>query len=117
MHVDKARRLKALEKENIRLKRLVAERDELLNREVFETLLKAKVLVERWRREYNHIRKTLLPKVDPDVKIVYSLRTNSGSGTKSGVRSLGKRGERALNTCYFIQFPAQGEFEARSGTS
>jgi putative transposase len=31
-------------------------RDELLNREVFDTLLEAKVLVERWRREYNQIR-------------------------------------------------------------
>lgn len=30
-------------------------RDEVLNREVFDTLLDAKVLVERWRREYNHI--------------------------------------------------------------
>ena len=30
-------------------------RDELLSREVFDTLLEAKVLVERWRREYNHI--------------------------------------------------------------
>ena len=29
---------------------------EVLNREVFDTLLEAKVLVERWRREYNHIR-------------------------------------------------------------
>jgi len=31
-------------------------RDELLNREVFDTLLEAKVLVGRWRREYNNIR-------------------------------------------------------------
>ena len=31
-------------------------RDELLNREVFDTVLEAKVLVERWRQEYNHIR-------------------------------------------------------------
>ena len=31
-------------------------RDEVLNREAFDTLLEAKVLVERWRREYNHIR-------------------------------------------------------------
>ncbi len=31
-------------------------RDELLNREMFDTLLEVKVLVERWRREYNHIR-------------------------------------------------------------
>jgi len=31
-------------------------RDEVLNREVFDTIREAKVLVERWRREYNHIR-------------------------------------------------------------
>ena len=28
----------------------------LLNREVFDTVFEAKVLVERWRREYNQIR-------------------------------------------------------------
>ena len=31
-------------------------RDELLNIEIFDTLLEAKVLTERWRREYNAIR-------------------------------------------------------------
>jgi len=31
-------------------------RDELLNREIFMTLLEAKVLIENWRREYNQIR-------------------------------------------------------------
>ena len=31
-------------------------RDELLNLERFDTLQEAKVLVERWRHEYNHIR-------------------------------------------------------------
>ena len=31
-------------------------RDELLAREVFETLLEAKVLIERWRRTYNTVR-------------------------------------------------------------
>jgi len=31
-------------------------RDELLNREIFDTLLEAKVLIERWRVEYNTIR-------------------------------------------------------------
>jgi len=30
-------------------------RDELLNREIFDTLFEAKVLVERWKREYNTI--------------------------------------------------------------
>lgn len=31
-------------------------RDELLNGEIFTTLLEAKVLIESWRREYNEIR-------------------------------------------------------------
>lgn len=31
-------------------------RDELLNREIFDTLFEAKVLVNRWRREYNTVR-------------------------------------------------------------
>ena len=31
-------------------------RDELLDREVFDTLLEAKVLIERWRKGYNHFR-------------------------------------------------------------
>ena len=31
-------------------------RDELLNREIFDTLLEAKILIKRWRYEYNHIR-------------------------------------------------------------
>ncbi|GAB4147707.1 MAG: hypothetical protein Tsb009_21030 [Planctomycetaceae bacterium] len=31
-------------------------RDELLNGEIFDTLLEAKVLIERWRREYSQVR-------------------------------------------------------------
>src|SRR6201999_3053994 len=31
-------------------------RDELLDREVFDTLLEAKVLIERWRHSYNTVR-------------------------------------------------------------
>jgi len=31
-------------------------RDELLDREIFTTLLEAKVLIENWRKEYNQIR-------------------------------------------------------------
>ena len=31
-------------------------RDELLNREVFTTLLEASVLIEQWRKEYNQVR-------------------------------------------------------------
>ena len=31
-------------------------RDELLNREIFDTLLEARVLIERWRHHYNTVR-------------------------------------------------------------
>ncbi len=31
-------------------------RDELLDREIFSTLLEAKVLIERWRARYNRVR-------------------------------------------------------------
>ena len=31
-------------------------RDELLDREIFTTLDEAKVLINQWRREYNHVR-------------------------------------------------------------
>jgi transposase InsO family protein len=31
-------------------------RDELLRGEIFDTLLEARVLVERWRKHYNHVR-------------------------------------------------------------
>ena len=31
-------------------------RDELLDREIFTTLIEAKILIEEWRKEYNHIR-------------------------------------------------------------
>ncbi len=31
-------------------------RDELLNGEIFDTLLEAQVLVERWRKHYNQVR-------------------------------------------------------------
>ena len=64
MKVEQAKRLKELQSENIRLKKLVADlsldkeilKDELLNGEIFETLLEAKVLIEEWRKEYNAVR-------------------------------------------------------------
>ena len=31
-------------------------RDELLNREIFTTLIEARILIEQWRREYNQVR-------------------------------------------------------------
>ena len=41
-------------------------RDELLDREIFYTLTEAKILIERWRREYNTVR--------PHSALVYRLR-------------------------------------------
>jgi putative transposase len=49
LRTDRAKRLKDLENENARLKRLLA-------REVFDTLLEATVLGERWRKVYNTVR-------------------------------------------------------------
>ncbi len=31
-------------------------RDELLNREIFTTLIEVKILIEEWRKEYNQVR-------------------------------------------------------------
>ncbi len=31
-------------------------RDEFLNREIFTTLIEAKILIEEWRKEYNQVR-------------------------------------------------------------
>ena len=31
-------------------------RDELLNREVFDTLIETRVIIERWRKDYNTLR-------------------------------------------------------------
>jgi hypothetical protein len=43
--------------ERVGVKRLYRKlRDELLAREVFDTLLEAKVLIERWRKAYNTVR-------------------------------------------------------------
>ena len=50
LKVDQAKRLRDMEGENARL------RDELLDREVFDTLWEVQVLTEQWRHEYNHVR-------------------------------------------------------------
>ncbi len=39
------------------------QRDKLLNREVFDTLLEAQVLVEAWRMEYNQSQATQLARL------------------------------------------------------
>ncbi len=34
----------------------LGEAETLLNREIFTILTEAKILIEQWRREYNHVR-------------------------------------------------------------
>ena len=46
-------------------------RDELLDREIFYTLTEAKILIERWRRQYNTVRPTVrLSIVRPHPRLV-----------------------------------------------
>ena len=52
-------------------------RDELLNREIFTTLEEAKVLLEQWKREYNHIRPHSAKNYQPPVpEAVLIMTTN-----------------------------------------
>ncbi len=63
-------------------------RDELLNREIFDTLLEAKVLIERWRLEYNTQRPHSSLGYRPPAPEVNSSGTNIDGGTRNGGRSL-----------------------------
>ncbi len=51
----------------------------MLDREVFETLVEAKVLVERWRWEYNHIRphKSIEDLTGHAVEIMKKIKSNT----------------------------------------
>jgi putative transposase len=54
-------------------------RDELLNREVFDTLLEAKVLIERWRVGYNTVRPhSSLGYRPPAPEAVWAVRKDGG---------------------------------------
>ena len=80
-------------------------RDELLNREIFDTLLEAKVLIERWRWEYNHVRphsslgyrppaseaKQAWPSGSAAPRQACMRGTNMTTGTKAGDKSEVKR--------------------------
>jgi len=62
-------------------------RDKLLDREVFDTLLEAKVLVERWRRHYNQVRPHSWLRPLPPLGTGWP-KTNLTTGTTIGGRSL-----------------------------
>ncbi len=50
-------------------------RDELLNGEIFDTLLEARVVIESWRREYNQFRPHSSLEYRPPAPEAYELRT------------------------------------------
>ena len=56
-------------------------RDELLNREVFETLREAPVLIERWRREYNQRRLHSALRYRPPAPEAFLPRAQAGNSS------------------------------------
>jgi transposase InsO family protein len=103
-------------------------RDELLDREVFDTLLEAKVLIGRWRKEYNTVRShsslgvpTPGPGVAPPLSARFGYASPSGQG-----RSLGRstlvidtgliHGGRSHPLCYRLTEPGELNRRPWSGT-
>ncbi len=62
-------------------------RDELLNREIFTTLIEAKILIEEWRKEYNQVRPHSALNYRPPAPETIAVDSNSTSGTINGGRS------------------------------
>jgi putative transposase len=60
-------------------------RDELLDREIFDTLWEAKVLIERWRREYNGVRPHSSLGYRPPAPEAY-IPMSAGSGLVTALR-------------------------------
>ena len=62
-------------------------RDELLNREIFTTLIEAKILIEEWRKEYNQVRPHSALNYRAPAPEAIAFDTNLTSGTINGGRS------------------------------
>ncbi len=54
-------------------------RDELLDREIFYTLLEAKVLIERWRQHYNRVRPHSSLGYRPPAPVAITVSTLAGA--------------------------------------
>jgi hypothetical protein len=93
-------------------------RDELLNPELFDTLLEARVLVERWRRAYNAVRATDFP-VIPGRAGPWNRRAASAEqlGRSSTVRhgGCGGEGKARLPEAGIEDVPDGPEQECRDG--
>ena len=62
-------------------------REELFNREIFTTLIEAKMLVEEWRKEYNQVRPHSALNYRPPAPETIAVDSNLTSGTINGGRS------------------------------
>ena len=58
-----------------------------LYREIFTTLIEAKILIEEWRKEYNHIRPHSALNYRPPAPETIAIDSNLTSGTINGGRS------------------------------
>ena len=97
-------------------------RDELLEREAFDTLIEAKVLIERWRQHYNTIRPHSAlgyrPPAPPGVaapcvRMAYASANARGwsiGGQNPNLRTGVIHGGRSKRTCTFesIDKPGRG---------
>ena len=70
-------------------------RDELLEREAFDTLLEAKVLIERWRQHSNTIRPHSSLGYRPSVPRGVAALCGCGNGAVATAHGCSGRGERA----------------------
>ena len=85
-------------------------RDELLDREIFHTLLEAKVLIEQWRKHYNHIRPQsalgCIPPA-PEARVPwppYKAGTVNGFGMNLNTGSVGGGGSTNMFIFHFYAF-------------
>jgi len=66
-------------------------RDELINREIFTTLLEAKMLIENWRRDYNEVRPhSSLGYRPPAPEAIQAAPNPSASNSKGGIITGGR---------------------------
>jgi hypothetical protein len=59
-------------------------RDELINGEIFYTLLEAKVLIERWRQHYNQLRPHSALGYQPPAPAVIAVMVTAQGGNGGG---------------------------------
>jgi len=70
-------------------------RGELLNREIFTTLMEAKVLIEEWRREYNQVKLHSVLGYPATCSRGYKANSNAGNSNLTSGTTYGGRSEES----------------------